>query len=1104
MTLPVLSVVGTVLLLAAWTSAQIQPCDPLNSSGGSEFQTLFVSVEEASALALTQAQQSGSMDKYRGRIEISGRINDNIQLTLQDQNGRVGCLDKFSIVTGSTPDVFYLQLKAGVDRDGATASTLDDLVAYYCTIQCNTAGRNTIFLPVTITIKDINDNPPAFVDAPYSRTVNELTPIGTTVFRRISATDKDGEGNKEVDFTFTSSVGTPGADKFAIDLPRQGFVTVSATLDFETLYYQYQTDTYNLTIMGKDTGTPSLSATTQLVITLEDGDDLGPMFVYTDCITHIGLYPICIEPELTANVISNTVPAGGIVQTYPLTGRVTDQPVAIRARDQDTLNAAIAFSLESTDFSTYFSLSTPTKDSVGGVDFYEVNLIQQQAIDRTITKEFFLIIRAEEQTTNRRFATTRISVTVSPSNRFAPTLSTNTIAFTGYVQENAQVGTMVTNQARDQVLKLTVLDQDVTAGDSPGTYDLSIVGPSPFAVSSDGFVSVASSVLDYETTRQYTPVVMVRETDTTDRLSSSVTLTINVLDMNDYAPVFPQGGYSSSIPARDYSTAGSRQVTTVLATDSDSGLNGQITYSITSVTNGGAGKFAISDIPNNNGATVNVIGSVTRGEQYALTIRATDKATVGKLSGETVLVVDVVADGNTPPQIGASRYDVFVSEGVPVDSRIFSIPATDEDGNSLSYLISSGNLAGDFAISASGEITNIDTLDRETIASYSLVVLVRDNASPQGSASTTVSIFVTDINDNSPRFSPSTYRFSVQEGLADVLVGTVTATDADQQNTDRSAITYPPLASSKFRIESDTGNILHRVGLDYETERTHILTVVASDLASDVRSSTVSVTISVVDVADYVPRFVPVVYQAVVPENQANLFCYYGGLLLIRTPRKVWEYKFLTGDHRFFSLQSDGTIRTAQALDYETINDQTTFPPVIGSIPGGIIRLESAPVGNELVQVTATDGDPTGKLPFFCDHPPTHMQFILNTDNSRIRYSIVSVNPVSGGDLFYIGPESGRLVIRSPLTSDANRPSQYQISIQAEDLGTPPLTGNSVVTLVVQRNRYAPVFSPSSFSKTIQHTFPVGSEVLSVKAYDNDTVVRLAYAFHIRHNGFDY
>lgn len=42
-----------------------------------------------------------------------------------------------------------------------------------------------------------------------------------------------------------------GSDKFAIDLPRQGFVTISATLDFETLYYQYQTDMYNLTIMGK-------------------------------------------------------------------------------------------------------------------------------------------------------------------------------------------------------------------------------------------------------------------------------------------------------------------------------------------------------------------------------------------------------------------------------------------------------------------------------------------------------------------------------------------------------------------------------------------------------------------------------------------------------------------------------------------------------------------------------------------------------------------------------------------------------------------------------------------------------------------------------------
>lgn len=52
-----------------------------------------------------------------------------------------------------------------------------------------------------------------------------------------------------------------------------------------------------------------------------------------------------------------------------------------------------SFFIVSADYSSYFSLSTSTKDTVAGVDFYEVNLIQQQAIDRAITKDFFLIIR---------------------------------------------------------------------------------------------------------------------------------------------------------------------------------------------------------------------------------------------------------------------------------------------------------------------------------------------------------------------------------------------------------------------------------------------------------------------------------------------------------------------------------------------------------------------------------------------------------------------------------------------------------------------------------------------------------------------------------------
>jgi hypothetical protein len=84
---------------------------------------------------------------------------------------------------------------------------------------------------------------------------------------------------------------------------------------------------------------------------------------------------------------------------------------------------------------------------------------------------------------------------------------------------------------------------------------------------------VTTGPLDRETTAQYT----LQVTATDGIQSSSCMVRINLRDINDNAPKFPQSFYSFDI---DEDTLIDTTVGSVRANDPDQGLNGQVTYSL--------------------------------------------------------------------------------------------------------------------------------------------------------------------------------------------------------------------------------------------------------------------------------------------------------------------------------------------------------------------------------------------------------------------------------------------------------------------------------------------------------------------------------------------
>lgn len=108
-------------------------------------------------------------------------------------------------------------------------------------IECSrTDGRadETSQLAVTVYIEDINDHSPIFLGAPYSVTLDESTPVGTTIFQGIAAFDRDKPNtpNSDVQFSLGAVTSVPnddGAAYFAVESPHRPSVVLRRALDFD-------------------------------------------------------------------------------------------------------------------------------------------------------------------------------------------------------------------------------------------------------------------------------------------------------------------------------------------------------------------------------------------------------------------------------------------------------------------------------------------------------------------------------------------------------------------------------------------------------------------------------------------------------------------------------------------------------------------------------------------------------------------------------------------------------------------------------------------------------------------------------------------------------
>uniref|UniRef100_A0A3Q2Q0W9 Cadherin domain-containing protein n=1 Tax=Fundulus heteroclitus TaxID=8078 RepID=A0A3Q2Q0W9_FUNHE len=395
--------------------------------------------------------------------------------------------------------------------------------------------------------------------------------------------------------------------------------------------------------------------------------------------------------------------------------------------------------------------------------------------------------------------------------------------------------------------------------------------------------------------------------------TGTVEIYIDVIDVNDNMPIFTNDKYS--VVLQENAPLGTT-VIQVNATDLDAGTNGEVVYSF-----GSDVKDKIRKLFNIDSATGQIIvkGHVDFEEKdsYDIDIQASDKGSIPFKTYKNVIIK--IGDINdNPPEIEVASLSNAVSEDSRPGTTVALISITDLDSGINGKIISYVADDTPFKLSPSIQdnmfaVVTKSQLDREEKSVYDLTIIAKDAGEPALTSQRTISLRLSDTNDNSPQFLQSPYMFYIQENNPPgASVFSVQASDRDEG--ENALIGYSllrnaghePTVTSFLNVNSETGDIVALKSFDFETLKTFQFQVVASDSGTPSLSSNVTVNVFILDQNDNAPVILyPVSSNGSAEAYDADIG--YNGWLLFSLQEVT--------DHSLFGLDRyTGQIRTLRSF----------------------------------------------------------------------------------------------------------------------------------------------------------------------------------------------
>ncbi|XP_061691769.1 protocadherin gamma-C5-like [Syngnathoides biaculeatus] len=345
--------------------------------------------------------------------------------------------------------------------------------------------------------------------------------------------------------------------------------------------------------------------------------------------------------------------------------------------------------------------------------------------------------------------------------------------------------------------------------------------------------------------------------------SGTCTIMIDVLDNNDNVPLFDEKEYAVSL--KENSTKGTF-VLRVKATDADDGVNGEIRYSFGSRT--AEAVLSTFEIHEQTGQ-IHLKGALDYevSPSYLIDITAKDKG-VPEMEGHCRLQLIIEDINDNAPEIVLTSKPSPIREDAPLGTVVALISVKDIDSANNSKVtlripkgspfILKPSFSNNYALVTSG------ALDRESVSEYRIEVTATDSGSPPLSSQTAITVSVSDVNDNPPVFSQTSYNVYVKEnGAAGAILHSVSASDPDAGQNAKVSYTLldskasaAPAASSYVYVNAENGSIYSMSSFDYEKVQVFEVGVEAKDRGSPSLSSTATVHVFILDQNDNAPAVI--------------------------------------------------------------------------------------------------------------------------------------------------------------------------------------------------------------------------------------------------------
>ncbi|XP_019901605.3 protocadherin Fat 4 isoform X2 [Esox lucius] len=1007
---------------------------------------------------------------------------------------------------------------------------------YKLNITAKDSGRppRSSTIPVVIHVRDFNDNPPVFTPGDIFRSIPENMPVSASVMT-ITAHDTDADINGQLEYSIVQQ--TPRGGHFSID-SSTGLIYTNKEIDREF------SNLFELTVKATDQAVPvefRRFALKNVTIWVTDLNDNVPTFVSqnalvaesTIVIGSILTTVVAFDPDEGSNgeveyelvkgdsdtfimdrysgdirLASQLVPSRLI---YSLTVSATDH-----GSERKTSRTELTIILQGADGPVFsqpkyitilkegqppgtnvisLDASSP-RGSATKVEFFIVSVrsggkavgrlftigrhtgvIQTAAeLDREQGSDLYLVdvYAIEADASQPRTQRAEVEITLQDVNDNPPVFPNDLLDVT--IEENIGDGF--------KIMQLTAMDAD-EGPNALVTYTIISGADDSFRIDPESGDLIATKKLDRERRSKYS--LLVRADD--GKQSSDMRLNITVSDVNDHTPKFSRGTYSFDIPE---DMAPGSIVAAILASDSDSGVNGEITYSLKEDNEDDT--FLLNPVT----GVFNVTRTLDYESQqyYILTVRAQD----GGGQASTVRVYFNILDVNdNAPVFNTTAYSTSVSETLAPGSSIVTLGASDaDDGHNaqLLYDIASGDPQGQFGITKAGVLQSRKALDRESRSFYNLVVTVHDLAlAPmiRYTSSAQVSVILLDVNDCPPTFTSQKMAYVQENTPVDTVVFTAKAVDADSGPNSYVEYSLKGAFGNKFSIGTVDGDVRLVGELDREEMSNYTLTVVATDKGEPPLSSAMNVTMLVLDVNDNTPSFSQNIYDIEIDENTLT------GTDIIQVFASDAD-EGTNGQIRFsiaggninsnFRIDSvTGVISVAKQLDREARSSYSLVVQAAdrGSSPRAdramvnvvLLDVNDCPPLFELSPYSVSVQENVGSL------PRNILQVMARDDdlgsNGQLSYMLSGGNEEGCFSL----SSSGQLILTRTL--DRESQGKYTLIVTATDSGSPALSGTGMVTVLVDDvNDNVPVFTSSAFHTTIPEDVTTGTDVLLVNSSDAD------------------